>query len=119
MKRVLLSVLFIALIGIIYADNDGAKSGEPSGSSPALTITLTGKVIDFNSGEALTGVEVKIEGTDIRAYTDFDGNFEIEDVIPGKYNIIASYISYNKSFIENFNADKKDCRIDIKLQSSN
>ncbi len=119
MKKIVLSILFVAFLGLVYADNDGAKSSEPSGTSPAQTITLTGKVIDFNSGEALTGVEVKIEGTDIKAYTDFDGNFKIEDVIPGKYNIIASYISYNKSFIENFNADKKDCRVDIKLQSSN
>ena len=108
--------MFVALIGFVFAGNEGTNSGEAP-ATPVQTISLTGKVIDFNSGEALTGVEIKIEGTDIKTYTDFDGNFKIEEVKPGNYNIIASYISYDKSLIENFKADIENNEVDIKLQS--
>ncbi len=117
MKKHILTLAFIALIGFAFADKDGTKSNQ-SESSLAQTISFSGKVVDFNSGEVLTGVEVKLEGTDIKTYTDFDGKFKFKDVKPGQYNIIASYISYDKSLIENFKAKKGSNKIDIKLQSS-
>lgn len=118
MKKTFLSIIFVAMLGIVFADNEGVKPTETPAESNA-TFSLTGQVIDFNSGEALTGVEVTIEGTDIKAYTDFDGNFEFENIMPGKYNIIASYISYDKSLVENFDASKQNEQVDIKLQESN
>ncbi len=51
-------------------------------------LSLSGTVFDFQSGEALTGVEVSIEGTDIKVYTDFDGNFEIDNVKPGNLTLL-------------------------------
>ena len=117
MKKLALSILFVAFLGIAYADNEGNTS-TASESTPVKMVSLSGTVIDFQSGEVLTGVEVIVEGTDIKVYTDFDGNFEIEDVTPGNYNIIASYISYDKSLIENFKADSNHNEVDIKLQSS-
>jgi len=117
MKKLALSILFVAFLGIAYADNEGTKSNAPE-AAPVETLALSGTVLDFNSGETLTGVEVTIEGTDIKVYTDFDGKFEIGDVTPGNYNIIASYISYDKSLIENFKADIENNEVDIKLQSS-
>ena len=117
MKRLILSIMFVAFLGFVYADNEGNTSNA-SESSPVEMVSLSGTVIDFNSGETLTGVEVTIEGTDIKAYTDFDGKFEIDNVKPGNYNIIASYISYDKSLIENFKADIENNEVDIKLQSS-
>lgn len=118
MKNIILSIVFIALIGIAYADNEGVNSNAPE-SAPVEMVSFSGTVIDFASGEALTGVEVTVEGTDIKVYTDFDGNFEIDNVKPGNYNIIASYISYDKSLIENFEANKQNKEVDIKLQETN
>jgi hypothetical protein len=117
MKRLILSIMLVAFLGFVYADNEGTKSNA-SEAAPVETLCLSGTVLDFNSGETLTGVEVTIEGTDIKVYTDFDGKFEIGDVKPGNYNIIASYISYSKSLIENFKADIDNNEVDIKLQSS-
>ncbi|MBN2172658.1 MAG: carboxypeptidase-like regulatory domain-containing protein [Bacteroidales bacterium] len=117
MKKIFLSIIFLALLGFGYAGNEGEKSGVPA-SAPAATITLTGQVVDFSTGEALTGVEVCLDGTDIKAYTDFDGKFEFGEVKPGHYNIIASYISYNKSLIENYKADSENGDLNIKLQAS-
>ena len=117
MKKTIITLILAAAIGFAYANNEGAKSAEPA-EAPLQSVTLTGSVIDFTSGEALTGVEVKIDGTDIKAYTDFDGNFEIPDVKPGKYNLIASYISYNNSLVENLECEKKENEVNIKLQAS-
>lgn len=118
MKNIFLSIVFVALFGFTYADNEGNTSGTPE-SAPVEMVSLSGTVLDFKSGESLTGVEITVEGTDIKVYTDFDGNFEIDNVKPGNYNIIASYISYEKSLIENFEANTSNIEVDIKLQESN
>ena len=118
MKKTFLSIIFVALLGFVYAGNDNNTAKAPE-SAPIEMVSLSGTVIDFQSGETLTGVEVSIEGTELKAYTDFDGNFKIDNVKPGSYNIIASYISYDKSLVENFTANKDQKEVNIKLQESN
>ena len=118
MKKTIITLILTAIIGFAFADNDGTKNSAPA-EAPLLSVTLTGNIVDLASGEALVGVEVKIDGTDIKTYTDFDGNFEIPDVKPGKYSLIASYISYNKSLVENLECDKAENEVNIKLQASN
>ena len=108
----------ITLVGFAFADNDGVKNEAASGNTPVQTISVNGSVSDFVSGENLTGVVIKIEGTNLKTYSDFDGNFTFENLKPGTYNIIASFISYDKSLVENFQAKKTNNNIIIKLQSS-
>lgn len=60
---------------------------------------ITGTVVDAQSGETLVGVNVFIEGTLIGKSTDLDGNFTIDNVEPGSYVLVASYISYNRKRI--------------------
>jgi hypothetical protein len=118
MKKVFATIALSLIIGWSIAGND-LTPAEGSSGSPVLTVTLKGQVVDFNSGESLTGVEVTIEGTDVKAYTDFDGNFEIKDVKPGSYNLVASYISYKNSLVENYKAAGTENNVEIKLQTSN
>jgi hypothetical protein len=118
MKKSFFTIALSLMIGVIIAGND-VTPVEGTGSVPSQTVTLKGQVVDYNSGESLTGVEVTIEGTSIKAYTDFDGNFEIKDVKPGSYNLVASYISYKNSLVENFKAADKENSLEIKLQTSN
>jgi hypothetical protein len=117
MKKFLNTIAFISFIGIALAGNLPEVSSDPSSDS-FKAVTLSGSVVDFNSGEALTGVEVKIEGTNLVTYTDFDGNFEFDKVAPGNYNLIASFISYSNSLVENFKAEEVENSIEIKLQNS-
>ena len=122
MKKVLLTLSFLTAVVFAFADNNGnsenkTKSTETASANAAVSIS--GKVIDFTSGEALAGVEVAIEGSTKKVHTDFDGNFKIENVKPGSYNLIASYISYNKSFIEKLDVEKSNKELNIKLQSAN
>lgn len=68
--------------------------------SQAQTGKIVGKIVDSKTGETLPGATVLIEGTTKGASSDFDGNFSLGGLQPGKYTLIASYITYdNKKFI--------------------
>lgn len=56
---------------------------------------ISGKVIDERTGEALPGANVVIKGTSIGAATGPDGSFTINDVPPGQYTVVASFIGYH------------------------
>jgi outer membrane receptor for ferrienterochelin and colicin len=62
---------------------------------------ITGKVTDAKTKEALPFVNVIVEGTNLGAATDIDGNYVILNVPPGKYNIRAQYIGYQPVLVEN------------------
>jgi TonB-dependent receptor len=59
---------------------------------------ISGKVID-EKGEALMGATIMIEGTALGAKVDMDGKFTIRNVDDGKYNLVCSYVSYEKKTI--------------------
>lgn len=58
---------------------------------------LSGIVSDATTGETLVGVEVSLEGTKFKTYTNFDGEFSFAGIKPGSYKVITSYVSYEKS----------------------
>lgn len=74
------------------------------GSSENIALTKTfehnkvikGQITDKVTGEGLVGVEIILLDSDKKTYTDFEGNFVIENVENGAQAIIANYISYNK-----------------------
>jgi hypothetical protein len=115
MKQVLFILLFAFAALAVNATNDGTKANNSDNSA---TLILSGSVADENSGESLVGVEVKIEGTDQKTYTDFDGNFVFENVKPGQYKVIANYISYEKK-TETLEVSPNKNELKIKLHSSN
>ena len=76
-------------------DNDGKND-----NNTTMTTSLKIHVVDEDKGEALTGVKLKIKGEDVSSYTDFEGNFKLQDLKPGKYNIETSFISYKDKVCE-------------------
>ena len=62
--------------------------------SQAQTGKIVGKIVDAKTGETLPGATVLIEGTTKGVSSDFDGNFSLAGLQPGKYTIIASLISW-------------------------
>ncbi|MBR9977945.1 MAG: TonB-dependent receptor [Bacteroidetes bacterium] len=56
--------------------------------------TLTGKVFDAKSGEALTGANVILEGSDRGSVTDLDGEFVFDNLERETYILRVSYIGY-------------------------
>jgi len=74
-----LIALFFFQVGALQAQNTG---------------TLTGTVKDKLTQEALIGVSIKLDGTEIGTATDLDGNFRISGIPPKAYNVVATYIGY-------------------------
>jgi hypothetical protein len=62
----------------------------------AQQATLSGYVRDAKSGEALVGVSVIVDGTDLGSVTDLDGYYTISSIPPATYNITASYVGYEQ-----------------------
>jgi hypothetical protein len=94
-----------------------AEKAETKTDSEAAVISLSGNIIDEVSGEALVGVEVKVDGTDVKTYTDFDGHFVIDNLKSGDCKLVASYTSYNKSE-KTFTVNSKNNQVKIELQAS-
>ena len=62
---------------------------------------IAGRVIDANTGEPIVGANIIIEGTSLGAASDLDGHYIIVKVPSGTYNVVASYIGYAKTVIQN------------------
>lgn len=82
MKYILFVTLFIA-----HLISQSAHAQSTTGS-------ITGTVVDSESGETLIGVNVVLEGTLKGTATDIDGKYTLKSVEPGIYNLIVSYISF-------------------------
>jgi len=55
---------------------------------------IIGRVVDENTGDGLPSVNILIKGTYYGASTDFDGNYKIEKLNPGTYNIDVTLLGY-------------------------
>jgi TonB-dependent receptor len=60
----------------------------------AAGITISGHVEDAETNNALPGANVILLGTSMGAATDVSGNYVIQNVPSGTYNIKVSYIGY-------------------------
>lgn len=58
------------------------------------TGNIEGQVFDLQSSEALTGVNIVLQGTNYGAATDINGNYRIENIPSGSYTLIATYLGY-------------------------
>ena len=56
---------------------------------------ISGSVMDSDSMEAIPGVNVIIDGTNIGTVTDFDGNFVINTSQGAPLTLIVSYMGYS------------------------
>jgi len=111
MKKVTLIItafIFSAFISVTFADNT-------NGEAPK-TVTISGKVIDKTSQEALAGALVKIDGIEKEVYTDLDGNFTINGIAPDTYKIKCSMISYSEQE-EEIEIDQKVKNLEIQLEN--
>ncbi len=82
----------------------------------AETGKIKGIVKDEQSGEALPGVTITVDGTDIVTFTDEKGSFEI-DISEGTYTVIAEFLGYSPSKAENVVASsEKDNIVNFSLK---
>ena len=114
MKKVFFALLLALVSTSAFAEKSGTKT---EAKAEATVLSVSGNVIDEVSGEALVGVEVKVDGSDVKTYTDFDGHFVIEDLKAGQCKLVASYTSYNKKE-KIFSIKSKNNQVKIELQAS-
>lgn len=92
MKKIVFIILAIVTLSF------SAKCNNPANVASNMNLekpALKGQIIDNESGEALTGVAVYIDN-ELKTYTDFDGNYKIKNLAPGKYNVKLKFVSYKE-----------------------
>lgn len=118
MKRLIFAVMVALVSTSAFAEKSDSKAEIKTASkTEAAVLSLSGNVIDEVSGEALVGVEVNVEGLDVKIYTDFDGHFVIDNLKAGQCKLVTSYTSYNKSE-KTFNIKSNTNQIKIELSAS-
>lgn len=62
--------------------------------------SLKGKIIDESTSDPLVGTTVKVIGTKSGTVSDLDGNYIIDNLNPGIYDVEFSYIGFNTKLIK-------------------
>jgi hypothetical protein len=82
--RILLCILFVLCTSFAFAQ----------------TGSISGKVTDPETKEALIGVTVLVDGTSKGEITDLDGNFVIKNVPVGTQTVRIKYVGYEETTVE-------------------
>ena len=61
--------------------------------------TISGSVLDRQTGDPLIGATIFLAGTNYGTICDFEGNFQLFDVPAGTYVLFSSMIGYQKASI--------------------
>ena len=97
-KYILILVFFLLTTTGAFC-RSGNKENKGSNTTATIESKVVGFVVDRNTGEAIAGAKVKIEGVDKEAYTDFDGQFEFVNLRPGTYTITCNMVTYEDFII--------------------
>ena len=77
---------------------------------------IIGKVTDAKSKETLIGATVQVDGTDIIAATDIDGNFRLTGLDSNaKYSLTIKYVAYENKKIDGVLASDQPQMISVAL----
>lgn len=63
------------------------------------TGTVTGVVVEAESGAPLPGANVRIDGTTTGASTDLNGRYRIGDLAQGRYQVVFSFVGFQKKTV--------------------
>jgi TonB-dependent receptor len=81
--------------------------------------SITGKVVNEKTGEALYGVVVMLqENTTKGAVTDFEGEFNIRNVVPGTYTVIINGTGLVKKTIPGVQVSKGPATLNVTMVDS-
>lgn len=79
---------------------------------------IAGVVTDAQTGETLIGANVIVEGTQLGAATNEEGEYFILQISPGTYSVQASYIGYHTKTITDVRVETDlTTRLNIELES--
>ena len=90
------AVLFVSA-NLLAGNKNKPEAADKTTVAAPVNVCLTGTIVDEQTKETLAGVEVTIEGTQLKTYTDFEGKFSFDNIQPGNYKVVTKYVSYNKT----------------------
>ncbi len=83
--------------GVLIARGSAQRPAAAARSSE--TGALTGRVVDFSSGDAIAGALVQAAGPDtVATYSATDGSFEFPRVPVGEYDLLVTHAGYLTDF---------------------
>ncbi|MBU2997672.1 carboxypeptidase-like regulatory domain-containing protein [Cellulophaga baltica] len=102
MKKVFL-IIMLCIVGNVFSQNKG---------------TIVGKVSDIAlNDEPILFAQVQLKNSNHTAQTNFHGNFELADVIPGEYTLVFSFLGYETKEIAVLVKDNETVRINGHLKT--
>jgi iron complex outermembrane receptor protein len=66
----------------------------------ASTFAFSGQVTERGTTETLSGVKVSVKGTDIFTFTDREGNFKLENLPVGQYELEFTLVSFSPQRVQ-------------------
>lgn len=103
----------ILVITVLLSLLSGFVSTELKGQAKAK---VYGQVVDAETGETLIGANVRIENTLKGTATDIDGRYEIDNIEPGIYTIIYSFISFQTKVVSDVKLEAgQSLKLDVAL----
>lgn len=119
MKRFLTIIWMGVLLTGIAFQSTASDDKDKDKTKKVNTTSLKGQVVDKQTGETITGAKIIIKGENqMAAYSDFEGNFQIQGLKPGQYEIETSFISYKDKVCDNIKLEVDDKNnMTIKLES--
>ena len=80
--------------------------------------SIQGIVKDTETGESIIGCNVILQGTTLGALTGMNGEYVIKNIPKGTYNIVFSFISYEKQIKKLIVTNEISTSINIELKPS-
>ncbi len=78
--------------------------------------SINGKITDAQTGETLAGANILIKNINVGSASDIKGNYEINNLQPGIYNLQISFIGYQTKFIDSIKLIDRSINININLE---
>ena len=104
MKLIALAITILSITSVFANDH--------SEKEKLKSFSISGTVTD--ESESLTGVKIVLDGKERIVYTDFEGNFTLDNVVAGKHTISLSLITYNNKEITFNPAELSNLEIELK-----
>jgi len=98
MKTLLILAISVLFSISVSADSDSKNNNKvnnfelTTSVENATAFKISGVIIDEKSNETLAGAAIVVNGK--KYYSDLDGNFLVNDIKPGEYEMVVELISY-------------------------
>lgn len=114
MKYLISVALFLSCTSLAFAQFGGGRGG----SAPSIVGKISGKVIDDSTGDPVEFATVVLQLADFAkdvdgVISDEKGKFALENIKPGTYNVVVSFIGYEEKTIKDVTTTKKKPDLDL------